>query len=240
MSIHPIFKFKPDQYVFNTDINTIAKDIVNYNGNRMVDLIRIDEIKQYYIDNNLDTVPGLIYAWKKSASSKLIIFDGIHRIRACLMTGINMKILLSIYNTNDENDIKKEFENINKNFHVPALYFENDVNKKKFCENFVQILCDTYPMFISTSKKPNKPNFNKNNFIEFISELNIDFTDENTSKLLDTVSELNEKAKSVNMGIKYNQKCAKYGFYLFNLERPEIKNYIENRLGNNFKIEENY
>lgn len=112
-----IYKTKDVELIkcFINDLD--LKNIDNWKKNRPVDTTRSSEICDYYVNNNIILIPGIIYAWKKD--NEYIIFDGIHRFLAGIKSTKNMILLLQIHNTQDEEIIKQAFLNINKSISLP-------------------------------------------------------------------------------------------------------------------------
>jgi uncharacterized protein (DUF1015 family) len=206
----------------------------NWKRNRAPDIQRIEEIKNYYILNDRHLVDGMISVWNNN--DEYFIYDGLHRFEACKLIENEMWFIVCHFETNKESDIIQHFQNINKSVNVPYIYLENNPNelKKMISENVAKELCFQYPSFVSSSRKPFTYNFNRDNLIEFISELTIDFQiNDCDKKILSCLNELNliSKQKYVNK-LCTPKKCHTHNFYLFLLESSEIKKYIENKLQN--------
>lgn len=220
--------------VFKYDVKYLQSiSVSNWYKNRPPDNVRIQQIKQYYIDNRVELIPGIIYAWKHDDS--LEIYDGIHRLLAGFdmfnTNNINMYLFLNVIETNKEQDIINEFVNINKSVSIPFIYLEQDnMLKRLVCFNVADYLCRTYPQFVSPSRKPHIYNFNRDNIIEFISDLNIDFTLSGIDKLIiNELRGLNIKAQEFvrRNKINYPKKCDYHSFYLFYLEKSFIRHQLE-------------
>lgn len=207
-------------------------EINNWKYNRPVDELRSSDICDYFIKNNTMLIPGIIFAWKTNYN--YIIFDGIHRFMAGVKSGNNMTMLLQIYNTQDEEIIKQEFLNINKSVCLPCIYteFDNDC-KKKICENIVNMLIKKYPSFQSPSRNCFKYNYNRDNFVEFISTLNIDFTKRDIDiDVFNTMMILNSAAENsvIKNKITVPKKVSYNKFYLMYFTNEYIKKQIEDAL----------
>jgi hypothetical protein len=206
-----------------------TKAISNWSKNRPPDNVRISEIMKFYIDNDVTLVPGIICFWEINNSS--IVYDGIYRLLAAIGTGKNMTFLVSFKRTLNEQDIIDEFININKSICVPSIYIENtDALKKMICQNVAEELCKKYPTFVSPSRKPFVYNFNRDNIVEFISTLDIDFSKPDIEKVINNeLKAINLEAKDFVMRKKLNvpRKCEYNQFYLFYLDKPIIKMKLE-------------
>lgn len=219
--------------LYKCKLNEINNEIfVNWEKNRPPDDIRTLQIFQYYIDNNLKIIPGVIYAWEKD--NKLYIYDGIHRFLAGQKTNTNMVFLLQVRKTDKESEIINDFLNLNKSVCVPSIYLEEgSVIKKLVCQNIANMLCKKYPDFVSPSRKPYQYNFNRDNIVEFISTLDVDFTRANIDLLIfNELMGLNYVAQDFvkTKNIKCPKKCNFHKFYLFYLDKSLIKRKIEDQL----------
>lgn len=226
-----ILRFK-NFSIFNCKTDELDSNLfINWEKNRPPDNVRVDDIYNYYIKNDVDLIPGIIYAWINNG--KLHVYDGIHRFLAALRCSKRMYLILQIKDC-DEQEIIDDFLNINKSISVPSVYLEEgNVIKKLVCQNVTDMLCKKYPSFVSPSKKPFVYNFNRDNFIEFISNLDIDFMRTNIDLVifnellgLNYVAENFVKSKE----IKCPKKCHFYKFYLFYLDKSLIKRRIEENL----------
>jgi hypothetical protein len=226
-------KYKLIQFNLNTN-HTYKID--NWIKNRPADKTRVNEIYQYYKDEEIDLIPGITYVWYHL--KKLYIYDGLHRFLAAqkLVKNDNkdIKILLHINLSKNEEDIIEEFIKINKSIPIPSIYLDNELLiKKQICQNIAEEFCKQYPDFISTSRKPHIYNFNRDLLIEWFSTFKIDFHIKNLDKIIFKILlKLNEKAKQqiISGNIQHPKKCDKYNFYIFFLEKEYIKSEIENNI----------
>lgn len=203
---------------FCKDISSI-KHYVNWIDNRPPDQTRINEIMKYYIENHIDIIPGIISIWYNGTSYQ--IYDGIHRFLAAKDLVKTMKCIIKITSTNNMRHIKKDFNNINNSVSLPSIYIEDNADKKFFCEAIVNNLVIVFPTFVSSSKKPNKPNFNRDAIIDWLSDLPITFSKDNVNFYNQHLSNINEKAKKELFG--KNKKCDEHSFYLFLMNRRDLE-----------------
>jgi hypothetical protein len=177
-------------------------------------------------------VPGIIYAWEKNG--RYIVYDGIHRLLAAFLYDNNMEALIQLRRTDKEQDIIDEFLNINKSISVPSIYLEEtDVLKKLVCQNVANEMCKRFPTFVSPSRKPYTYNFNRDNLVEFISTLDVDFTKSGIdNQVINELMGLNYVAKDFvkRNNISCPKKCDFHKFYLWYLDKAVIKQRIENSL----------
>lgn len=201
----------------------------NWCKNRPPDNVRVEQICNFFKNNQIKIVPGIIYTWK--TDDKYIVYDGIHRLLAAKLYDNPIKLLISVRETCKEQDIIDDFININKSVSVPSVYMdENNVLKKMVCENVAKELCNKYPSFVSPSRNPYQYNFNRDNLIEFLSTLEIDFSKHNVDvQILNELMGLNHIAFDYVLRNKVNRpkKCDYHKFYLWFLDKSYIKKKIE-------------
>lgn len=209
-------------------------DIRNWNRNRPVDNVRVNDILKYYKNKEITCIPGIISVWKNG--SKYAIYDGGHRYFAAIDmlrdTGSDMMCLLRVFDTGDEKEIVNDFCCINKAISVPTLYLEETVDtaKKRVCEHVTNYMCGKYWSFCSPSRKCLQYNFNRDIFLEFLSDLNIDFARTDVeAHLIQQLEGLKNYAKDhvLKNRIVTPKKCEFHNFYLFYLSYNFIKARIE-------------
>jgi hypothetical protein len=227
-----ILKSQNETYYFIKlrDFHHVFSKVKIWRFNRAADETRVASIRKYYIDNDTRVVPGCISGWV--FGNVLEIYDGWHRYSACMENGdSDMFIYIKVLHTTDMKSVMADFKNINQSVSVPELYFEDGVElKKEVCEKVAKRLCDEYPECRSPSRNPQPQNFNRDNFIDLLSSLNVDYYIENLEiKLWNEIIGLNKEAhyyvKSHN--IKTPKKCDYYRFWLFYLNRDYIKSKLE-------------
>ena len=218
--------------ILGTKISEIKNhNFVNWELNRPADDLRVNDILKYYIENKINIVPGMINIWH--FNNEYRIYDGLHRFLAAKNNYLNdMYIIMNIKYTDNELDIIEEFNNINKSVNVPSIYLDDikDLNKKNICQNIVARLCNAYPQFSSPSRRPLKPNYNRDTFLELICSLDINFNDPNIEdKVYNLLLIQNQQVKKLKLKNKlsYLKKCITYDFWLFYLDHYCIKSYIE-------------
>ena len=201
---------------------------VNWKRNRPPDMLRVQELKEFYTFNNIQIIPGIICGWMPSNRSPLIVYDGIHRYLAATN---EMKCIVKIIIAEREQVVLDDFKAVNRSISLPFLYLEsNQQAQREVCEYLAQHFCTQYPAFVSTSRRPYRYNFNRDNLIEFFSTLDINFSGEGTKEqLLNALAGLNIQAKQFvkENNIETPRKCGFHKFFLFFLEPAFIKNQLE-------------
>lgn len=216
---------------------------INYEKNRPADEKRIEDMMINL--KNEERIPNEICVWKKSFDENYYIYDGLHRLKCAfrLFNNIpnkNMLLTIKTFYTDDENLIKKDFENINKAVSLPLMYIEeNNQRKKDIIENVVMYLCKNYPRFTSSSRNFKKPNFNRDVIINLfyqIDNLNVLLQNETSNekienKFIKILQDLNFSAKKqFENEPKTISKCHFHQFYLFNYDTYKIQTKINNKL----------
>jgi hypothetical protein len=194
-------------------------NVKNWSKNRPPNEKRIEEIKKSI--ENKELVNGIIYL--AYLNDEWICYDGIHRLTSYIELNMRKtKVLVDVmYEEIEEMDVIKCFMNINKTVPVPQL-FKEDINSEIKIKiiDCVKRFNDRYKEFFSNSNKPRIPNTNRDVFQDFIYDIYLSYPDkiENIEKNL---HKLNEKLKDKTE----NEKCIKYGFYLFSNGIPKLSDY---------------
>jgi len=199
-----------------------------WKNNRPPDMKRVKEVEEYIKEKGM--VDGqILFA---IVNGECVCYDGAHRLEASKRTfptgGLQVRI---IYDSSDD-EVKDEFYRINKSIPVPELYFSEDeisVKLMTIIQDITKGLCENYKAFVSTSRKPKRPNFNRDTFIENLSdmlkkelqsEIIMNITENDIAKWLQKTNEtIRQNHFSGNPRIKCSSKilskCEKQKFYLF-------------------------
>jgi hypothetical protein len=216
------------KYILNSEECNF--EFENWDKNRPPDEVRVKQIKEFFDNKNADTIPGIIYAWDKG-EDRLQVYDGIHRLLAGKECNRGMICLIQVNSTSIEQEIIDDFLNINKSVSVPSIYLEEtSALKKMVCQEVADEMCRRYPKFVSPSRKPYAYNFNRDNLVEFISTLQIDFCKPNINiQIVNELIGMNHFAKDFvsRNKVSYPRKCTFHNFYLFFLDKSVIKNRLE-------------
>ena len=214
-----------------TKTSVILNNMINWSKNRPPDEVRVAQIADYYKTLNVRLVPGMVSAWKKKDEDQYIIYDGIHRLLAAAQIDYDVDVFVKVWKTDNETDIMTDFKAINMAISIPFVYLhESHILKKTVCESVAKKMCEMYPMFLSGSRHPQPQNFNRDNLIEFLSSLNINFTRHKVDELIiSELQKLNQYAKKyvIINNIKVPNKCDTHNFYLFFLKKTFIANKLE-------------
>jgi len=192
---------------------------------RPVDQLRVDQIAQS-IQDQIDVDGTILMAWHPH--EKLIVYDGQHRWKAIsqLPKEAPYWVLVEILWNTTEEQIYNEFVRVNKSVPVSELYTSPFVEKeaRHDIEEFVKELVDKYRPFVSTTRKPQRPNFNRDVFTDELFSLWKDhFPEVDFSSLRRAILEVNEEyhtnpmstARTAKLGDKAREKCDTHKFWLF-------------------------
>jgi len=231
-----VFDFETTHLTLHKIDSTFPFDqYINWSKNRPPDMVRVHQIKEYLINNNLSLAPGIVSCWTfKTAPFQ--IYDGIHRflaVKALVEADPTrvIHVLIQVLITRKEQEVIDDFVNINKSVCIPSIYIEDtSILKKTVCQDIAEALCKRFPNFVSPSRKPYVYNFNRDVLIEWISAWKIDFSKSGIQHLaFQELLKLNEEAKTyvVQMSIPHPKKCDYYNFFLFYLGLLKIQQRIE-------------
>ena len=220
--------------------------IMNWQFNRPADRIRCDDIARYMVISRkpVDTMLYLSFNNKKRAFD---VIDGIHRYTALQIVKdktahldfiseneygtdttwlLNSFMILNLRFNSPEGELIELFKTLNKSNPIPELYVR-DVAKDK--QDLIQSVTikwqNRFKVHFSGSAKPNKPNINRDRFIDVLDAVydKYHLTDE-TKEKLEQILERNNKQISQNIPKKLSesirQKCEATGCWLF-LYSPE-------------------
>ena len=128
---------------------------------------RVEEIAAWIRENN-DVIGTISLAWHPT--ERLVCYDGQHRLHALFQQeNLEMTALVEIMWDTTELAIMAAFKTINRAVPVSELYTDpHDVlhSVKGEIADYVASLATTYKAFLSTSAKPCRPNFNRDQLTE--------------------------------------------------------------------------
>jgi hypothetical protein len=247
---HKIIKIKID--------DLLNAPITNWQYNRPADLIRCNDISRY-IYNSKKCVDTMFYLSFNNKTRSFDIIDGIHRYTSLkIIKEQNSKVLDLLKpnefgNNNDaqwlyesyiivntrinasDSELIDLFKSLNKSNPIPELYIR-DVNKEK--REIIETIANNwqvkYNSHFSSSSKPNKPNINRDRFIDLLDILYDRFhiSEENKSKLEEKLNYYNadfsnESASSRKITQSIKQKCSFTGCWLFAYTFDELVKIIK-------------
>lgn len=216
-----VTKFSKTIILYDSDTLSIAPHVEKWRKNRPADLVRVEEIKKRY--EKCLYIDGIILGWY--SNNKIHIYDGWTRFNALKQMNENKKLLISVNYTKNENDIIEHFIILNKAIPVPLLYTNEqlDFSKRILLEDLCKSLCEKYKPFVSSSRNPRIPNFNRDKLFDMLSEIDFpaDFTTQNGMNILHQVNNLLKNTSS-----KIPQKAVQHNCFLFCVHENELKQNI--------------
>jgi len=248
-SFHKILKIKI--------ADLLSAPISNWQYNRPPDLTRCNDIARY-IYNSKSPIDTMIYLSYNNKRQTFDVVDGIHRYTSLkiikehnskpldLLTPsdfgnnndadwlFNSYIIINLRINALDGELIELFKNLNKSNPIPDLYIR-DVNqeKKDIIEKIVNSWQQKYWSHFSTKSKPNKPNINRDRFIDLI-EIIYDKYEINNEKR----NYLENLLERTNTNISYNvpkkitktknihDKCVETGCWLFIYSIEELTKMI--------------
>jgi hypothetical protein len=203
----PLIKISPQQSIFLVTKADIKNRVTNWEKNRPVDPLRVKAIQAYNDKFRVHLIDGIVYAWKKDDMLK--IYDGWTRYSA---SSDDMRMLLCLYETELEQDIVYHFLALNSAVPVPSLFIEDtEMTKRKVVTTVVNHFCTKYKLFLSASRRPQRPNFNRDIFTEQLSQIPCEGLD--ADMLIKVLEETNLSMERSN--VKYSAKVVNGRLFLF-------------------------
>jgi hypothetical protein len=207
----------------------------HWKHNRPPDASRVKEVEAHLRDTNVSDGQILLAI----VNGECICYDGSHRLEAVKKYFPNGGIQVRIINNSSDKEVREEFTRINKSIPVPELYFSEDevvIRLMTIVQNTVKGLCEHYSEYVSTSRKPRRPNFNRDVFTEELSDcLRETLSNENIIGLDETslgtiLTQANttirrnhyQKNPRIKASPKILEKCELKKFYFFASDWKDI------------------
>jgi hypothetical protein len=224
----------------------------NYEYNRPPDEIRCLEIK-LEICKNKQPIETMFTLSFNNKTWSFDVIDGIHRYTALKMLEkehmsnetinnyswlYNTHIIANIRFNSSDGELVDVFKTLNKCMPVPELYIsdvEQGKDKIKTIQDIVNEWQTKYKSHFSANKNPNRPNINRDTFIDIVSQLYDKYNiRRRTSYILE--DKLNKANSYLEKHYEFYykkptksvvEKCKTSGCWLFIILPSEIKNIIE-------------
>lgn len=191
--------------------------------NRPPDRTRVSEMVTHLKESNVCDGQILLAV----INGECVCYDGAHRLYAIReyfpKGGVQVRIL---YDSSEE-EVRKEFIRINKSVPVPSLYFsDNEIVQRltRIVHNVARGVAGNYPHFVSTSRKPQRPNFNRDHFTEELGEILretlssqdiMELTEEMIGGWLTNVNDTLKTSSLRGVSQRIKDKCRQHNFYIF-------------------------
>lgn len=239
-----IHKYSERHFIIKIKVNDLlATSITNWKYNRPPDMVRCSDISKYiYLSKSpLDT---MLYLNFNNKSKSFDVLDGIHRYTSLKIIkeknssldfitpsdyGNNndagwlyeSHIILNMRFNSTEGELIELFKTLNKSTPIPDLYIRDVVKEKRdIIENLTNKWQTKYKAHFSSNNKPNKPNINRDRFIDLLEQIYNKYNiNENNKNLLEEVLERANWNISINIPLKLSEtivkKCKDSGCWLF-------------------------
>lgn len=240
--------YSPQHHIIKVPIYELLNaPIMNWQYNRPADRVRCEDIARYIVLSKkpVDTMMYICFNNKKQVFD---IIDGIHRYTAlCIVQEksnldyissnefsgdmswlMNSSLLLNIRVNTPQGELIELFQSLNKSNPIPELYMR-DVAKDK--RDTIQALAmkwqSQYKLHFSASNKPNKPNINRDRFMDVLDCIYDKYhvTDQSKDKL-EQILERNNGHISLyppkKLSASVREKCETTGCWLFVYSPEEL------------------
>ena len=233
----------------------LSAPITNWQYNRPADLTRCNDIARY-IYNSKNPIDTMLYLSFNNLKQSFDVIDGIHRYTSLkiiqehnsaaldLLTPLEFGsnndakwlydsyIIVNIRINATEGELIELFKSLNKSNPIPELYVRDvNKNKKDTIEKVANNWQIKYKSHFSSNSKPNKPNVNRDRFIDLLDDIYDKYKIGEDSKFC-----LEKLLERTNTDISYNiprkltqsikEKCVNSGCWLFIYSIDELKKMI--------------
>jgi hypothetical protein len=224
--------------------------ITNWEYNRPPDRERCEDIAKYIVASK-KPVDTMMYVCLNHKKQKYDMIDGIHRYTALsilfeqskhvdLITNeygdlsqlMNSMILLNVRMNATEGEKTDLFLSLNKSNPVSELYLRNPEKEKQECiEEAVKDWHKKYKSHFSSTNKPNRPNINRDRFMDILSEVydRLKMTQETMGKLGETMRRVNQMISQnppKQASAEMQKKCKETGCWLFLYSEDALMNLL--------------
>ena len=147
-------------------------------------------------------VDSMLYFAQKIGSATFFCYDGNHRRKALIQHDTDRPVLVHITTVKTDAEIKENFMTLNKANPVPEIYLESDTNKLQWTTLIMSIIvfvCEEWPEFQSNSRRPRRPNFNRDNLTDHLYDVFLYVQGETMRTAWDiSLAEVKEALRSLN------------------------------------------
>ena len=217
-----------------------------WSRNREADSLRVQEIANHVCEGEF--VPPVLHVADLKEEG-LVCYDGNHRRAAFMQVSLptGFKVVLDVLCNATQRSTFECFENLNKCVQVPAIYVDDSDESHSVKEDIlcvVQRFEKEYKPFLSTSNRPNAPNFNRDNFVDelynfwkhhhgtfSVAEIELGLRDLNSLYTNKKIDPHTSKMKSSVL-----KKCQQYKFWLFkerHLNTDQLKQVLQSKESTN-------
>jgi hypothetical protein len=244
-SVEIIHTYSERHFIAKVKINDLLNSpVTNWKYNRPPDIVKCSDMAKYvYLSKKpLDT---MLYLSFNNVKKMFDVIDGIHRYTSLKILKENNTKSLDLItpsdygNNNDakwlyesyiilnirfnaiEGELIELFKTLNKSTPIAELYIKDFVKEKReIIENVSNNWQVKYKSHFSSSNKPNKPNINRDRFLDLLESVYVKYNinEENKNKLEQLLDRANWNISN-NVPLKLSptiiEKCKASGCWLF-------------------------
>ncbi len=182
--------------------------------NRPCDEERVAEIREWISQSK--RVDGVIYL--ACVEDELVCYESNHRRIALKdLEGLHNILVDILWDATDE-DVKKEFQRLNKAVSVPELYVaSNPVVTDASLRPIVDDFCNRFKSHKKPSPRPHRPDFNRDKVFDLFYRL-CDELKVTPKELMERIAKLNAAMATrdkTKLSPKIIEKCTETGLWLF-------------------------
>jgi hypothetical protein len=188
--------------------------IKRWKHNRPPDDARVEEIREWI--QTTKRVDGLIYL--ACVDNELVCYESNHRREALKgVDGLHNILVDMMWDVTDD-QVKSEFFRLNKAISVPELFVTEQTDVR--VEDLLQCVdgfCKNYAALKSNSRNPQRPNFNRDNFMQDLYQIVLDSglgLEESMRRILQFNHDLRGRDTS-KLSKTVIDKCERTGMWLF-------------------------
>jgi hypothetical protein len=238
-----IFSSKDEKYnSYIISCKTLGQSFFrSWHLNRPSDRLRVNEIRNYLLDNKPEKIDGEIFAaeieseWNKG-NVFYEIYDGNHR-REAIISGFSdlypdTKVIVSVIKVKNDIELLEYFRRINKMVPLSEADLIGDPDIQTSLHKIAKDYCHKYPQLVKTTTRPHRPNFNRDDFVDSLYKIYIQCKMNTSSQLTKVLEDMNnyikktfeslitdtKKTKTID-GLTVTQSmyntANKHGLYLF-------------------------
>ena len=250
-----LHSYTPDHMIIKARIKDLLEaPVANWQFNRPADAERCNEIARY-IYRSKRSVDTMLYLSLNPKTNQFDVIDGIHRYTALMYIKqqiekqtteeldlitpnemsndscewlFNSYMILNIRVNATDGELIELFQALNKSNPIPELYVRDLQKDKRECvERTCQMWQFAYKPHFSASNKPQRPNINRDRFIDVLDAIydKYHLTEETKSRLEQTLERTNTHIAQ-NLPSKLpktvKDKCELTGCWLFIYTQEEL------------------
>ena len=240
-----LHSYNENHKIIKIQVNDLLEaPVSNWVYNRPPDLVKCNDMARYIYSSKKPS-DTMLYVSFNNKQRSIEIIDGIHRYTSLKIIYENNNTPIDILTPGDfgnnkdaiwlyesyiivnirfnatEGELIELFKTLNKSTPVPELYIKDFIKEKReIIENIANNWQIKYKGHFSQNNKPNKPNINRNQFVELLDKAYDKYKINETNKhMLDQILDRLNTNISYNIPKKISEqikdKCISSGCWLF-------------------------